>query len=374
MFVKRRAALQNHINPKRRIRVFVHLAHNKDLKSWRAAWSNGSLVGINDPTPYGYGRAEHMGCDVEFSEAHTETFITKSIRYIMRGLLGFDYVHAFRQRKRLFTSDVVWTHTESQYLAVAAVMWGRRGPRILAQTVWLFDKWKSVPLVLKILYKKLIEAVDILTVHSSHNLEIAKNLFPNKQILLVPFGIPTESLGKPSVKHHSQLVVVAPGNDRHRDWTTLVSACDMVPGIKLTILSSNASKKLMTNRKYLHIGKANSNTEFMSFISEADVVCVPLSTNYHASGITVVQEAVSIGVPVIASDTGGLRDYFSDGEISYVPVGDVNELYKALMKIKDDKLESIEKAIRAQEHLIKNKIGAESYIRQHVDISNKFFI
>jgi len=33
---------------------------------------------------------------------------------------------------------------------------------------------------------------------------------------------------------------------------------------------------------------------------------VPLLPNLHASGITVIQEAVLAGVPVVATDTGGL--------------------------------------------------------------------
>ena len=353
------------------MRVFVHLAYNKGLEAWRDEWANGSLVGINDPTPYGYGRAEHMYCDVEFSKAHTENFLGKSIRYIMRGLLGFDYVHALRQKRKISAADVVWTHTESQYLAVAAVMRGRRRPRILAQTVWLFDRWSGISFLQKILYRKLISFVDVITVHSSHNLEIARKLFPNKHILLVPFGIPMENMTRPVAKTHDQFTVVAPGNDRHRDWATLIKACDMVPEARLIILSGSANRKLMTGRKYLYVGKANSNAEFMSYMSKADVVCVPLSKNHHASGITVVQEAVSVGIPVIASDTGGLRDYFGDSEISYVPVGDVAGLYNALMKIKNDKIGSVKKAMHAQEHVIKNNIGAEYYIERHVNISQK---
>ncbi len=47
-------------------------------------------------------------------------------------------------------------------------------------------------------------------------------------------------------------------------------------------------------------------------------MCVPLKHNKHASGITVVQEAVLSGVPVVATLRAGLDAYFSHDEIRYV--------------------------------------------------------
>ena len=62
------------------IRVFAHLARDKDLDAWREAKAAGRLVGINDETPYGYGRAERMGCRVEFSRSRRETLVETGLR------------------------------------------------------------------------------------------------------------------------------------------------------------------------------------------------------------------------------------------------------------------------------------------------------
>ena len=48
----------------------------------------------------------------------------------------------------------------------------------------------------------------------------------------------------------------------------------------------------------------------------ADLVVVPLKPNLHASGLTVVFESISCGVPLICTDTGGLRAYFSQDELT----------------------------------------------------------
>ncbi len=37
---------------------------------------------------------------------------------------------------------------------------------------------------------------------------------------------------------------------------------------------------------------------------------VPLKPNKHASGITVMEEAALHGLPMVVTDTGGLKAYF----------------------------------------------------------------
>ena len=68
----------------RPIRVFVHLARNKDVTQWSAAYKAGTLVGVNEETPYGYGRAERMGCEVRFSASGPEGPVGKILRRELR--------------------------------------------------------------------------------------------------------------------------------------------------------------------------------------------------------------------------------------------------------------------------------------------------
>jgi glycosyltransferase involved in cell wall biosynthesis len=64
-------------------------------------------------------------------------------------------------------------------------------------------------------------------------------------------------------------------------------------------------------------------------MAAADVLVVP-STWYEAFGRVVV-EAMSYGVPVIASRTGGMAELFTDHQEGlYVPVGDVQAIERAL--------------------------------------------
>jgi len=46
----------------RQIRVFVHLARGYGAADWKKRWAEGKIIGIHDPLPYGYYRAQELGC------------------------------------------------------------------------------------------------------------------------------------------------------------------------------------------------------------------------------------------------------------------------------------------------------------------------
>lgn len=353
------------------INVFVHLARDKDAEAWHRRWQDGKLVGVNDPTPYGYGRATEMGCRVRYSTSFKENPVETFVRLALRVLTGFDAVHALRQRRAILESDVVWTHTESQFLAVAAILPRTGGPKVIAQTVWLFDRWNGLNPLHKWLYSRLIRRLDVLTFHSSHNMAVAKAAFPEMDCRLVPFGIPSERMTPPAPRRNGRLEIIAPGSDRHRDWATLVKAVSGLKDTFATILSGTAPKRLAKGQRTIEIKQARSNEELTDHFSKADVLCVPLKPNKHASGITVIQEAVLAGVPVVASRAGGLDEYFAPDEVRFVEPGDATALRDALSEVARDPEAATAMARRAQERMRRDAMGAQTYIRRHVALSRE---
>uniref|UniRef100_UPI0019816389 glycosyltransferase n=1 Tax=Burkholderia sp. Ac-20379 TaxID=2703900 RepID=UPI0019816389 len=333
----------------RTLQVFAHLAVDKDAEQWRRSREAGRLVGLNDATPYGYGRADAMQCRVAFSRSAPEPAVAKFVRLAVRAVTGFDLIHAWRNRDAIRVADVVWTHTESQYLAVAAVglLIGKR-VRVIGQSVWLIDRWRALWWPHKLLFRRLIGRVDVLTFHSPDNLAIARRLFPAARTELVRFGIPSERRQAPRCVPRDTIRVLALGNDRHRDWATLIEAVRNVEGVALTILSGSVPARLARGAVNVDIRLARNNSELEAAFAEATLVCVPLRPNLHASGITVVQEAVLSGLPVIASDVGGLSAYFTRDEVRYVPVGDAAALRAAIVEVARAPAAAIARAIRAQ--------------------------
>jgi glycosyltransferase involved in cell wall biosynthesis len=102
----------------------------------------------------------------------------------------------------------------------------------------------------------------------------------------------------------------------------------------------------------------------------ADIIVVCLVENLHASGITVIEEAVLCGVPVIATDAGGLRSYFSPEEITYVPPKDPQALRSAidLLSANDEMRQG--KAKRALARMKDGDVNSRSFVARHVELSN----
>jgi hypothetical protein len=151
------------------IRIFVHLANGYGARNWQQRWASGQILGINERPAYGYFRAAEDGCSIVYSEDMKENGLQKLFRLGIRFLLGFDFVHAWRNRKGIFESDVVWTHTESQHLAILSlfrILFWKHRPKLIAQSVWLFDRWQRFGLMRRWLYSALLSKADILTVHS----------------------------------------------------------------------------------------------------------------------------------------------------------------------------------------------------------------
>jgi glycosyltransferase involved in cell wall biosynthesis len=336
------------------VRVFVHLAYGFDDALWTQRWREGTLIGINEPRPYGYHRAAAHGCEVSYSRDHAEGTLARAARLGLRGLLGFDLLHAFRNRAGILRADAVWTHTESQNLSVLALLrLARRPPRgaarpvVIAQCVWLFDHLTRFE-PRAALWRALLRDADVITVHSPENLAVAQRMFPGRRVELVRYGICTDEI-KPARARASErpLRVIAVGNDRHRDWLTLTAAVRDRAWCELRIVSQTAPRSLAKNAPNIECSRVANNAALKAAYDWADVAVVALKPNLHASGLTAIQEATVRGLPVIASDVGGLRACMSEPE-------------RARLRVE-----------RAQRKLRTGGINSVTFVRRHVELSRE---
>jgi glycosyltransferase involved in cell wall biosynthesis len=83
----------------------------------------------------------------------------------------------------------------------------------------------------------------------------------------------------------------------------------------------------------------------------------------------VLEEAALLGVPIICSDAGGLRAYFSDPEIRFVPPQDITALKAAIRQLAADPSARLALAEKAQARMGPSGLSSESYVRRHVEIS-----
>jgi glycosyltransferase involved in cell wall biosynthesis len=355
------------------IKVFVHLAHGFGAQSWARRWKDGKILGVNEPLPYGYYRADTMGCAVRHSEDRHEAALGKLFRLGIRAILGFDLIHAWRNFDGIRSADVVWTHTESQFLSILLLLLSTpraRRPKLIAQSVWLFDQWHGFSALKQRLLSMLITQADVLTAHSPENLAVAKRLFPEVRSELVLFGIAADTKITPALRSVKKpLSIISLGNDTYRDWNLLIDAISGQQDWTLKIASQKIKLSSIGNAANVEVVRLKANDELFALYQWADVLVLAIKPNLHASGITVIQEAALQGIPVICSNTGGLRAYFSDTEVYFVPPQDATALRNAIHYLADHPDVRLTLAQKAQARMGPNGLSSEAFVRRHVDIA-----
>ncbi len=363
------------IDEREDIKVFVQLAYGFGGRNWSERYDRGEIIGVNERFAYGYLHASAMGCDVVYSEDYRETRFGRILRLAIRVLLGFDLVHAWRNRQALYRADVVWTHTESQSLAVTAllaILRKRPRPKLILQSVWLIDRWRKTGAARRWLWRHLMSSGDILTFHSSANWSIAQRIFADNRCEIVLFGIRASEVkpvrDRPLLR---PIKLIAVGNDVHRDWKTLIDAVAELPNVELTIVSQRAQTSLVSGLENVTLVSPSTNAALTAIYDRSDIAILPLKPNLHASGVTALQEAVLYGLPVICSDVGGLRDYFSEDEVAYVPAASPEALRQQIAALVNDDVGRAAMARRAQAKMGPNALSSQSFVRRHVELSRE---
>ncbi|HVB80554.1 MAG TPA: glycosyltransferase family 4 protein [Candidatus Binataceae bacterium] len=357
------------------IKVFVHLGHGFGGQSWTQRQAIGAIPGLNDHLAYGYYRASGNGWSVEYSEDERENALTTFCRLALRRIIGFDLIHAWRNRKELFAADIVWTHTEIENLAVLFLFrFCRRSrqPKVIANCVWLFDRWPHLPWPKRFMYRELLKRADAVTTFSPANIQIAKKLLPSVRCEYIRWGATIDDLRTPSRKSvHHPLRIAALGNDIHRDWKTVISAFGNRERYKVAIASRRLDSRLLAGIDNVTVLSVATADDVKALYEWADIVLVSLKPNLHASGITVVLEAVILGVPVVCTDSGGLRAYFSSSEIYYVPIYAPIAMRAAVEELARDDERRWDMVIRAQRQLLNAKLTTKGFAERHRRLSEE---
>lgn len=357
------------------LRAFVQLSYGYGATNWHTRWKKGEIPGINEPYAYGYYRAAGPGIVIAQSEDRVEGPLSRLVRYGVRFILGFDFVQAWRNRGGILSADVVWTHTEAQALAVLLLYRltsGASHPPLIAQSVWLMDRWPHEPTWRRLLMRSLLSRADMLTFLSPENLAQARTIFPGQRMEWIPFGIRADEMTDHPAPRHAPgapIQVLSLGNDRHRDWTTLIAATSSLPA-DVTCHVTIATASLPPSAAHVTRVTPTHNDALFGLYDAADIVVVPLTHNLHASGITVIEEATLRGLPVIATDTGGLRHYFDGTCVFYVPVGDAQAMGHAIVTLACDP-DRCARMVRNARERMHTCLNSKSYALRHVALSRE---
>ena len=316
--------------PQTSVRVFVHSRQGLGEETVDAAFKNGTA---HNPRPYGFESAEQPGFALTYSKDSRET----NFQVWLFHFLGFDIVHAFRNLRRFCRADITWTVLEWEWLALSLLQRLRLAPQrpIIGNSVWMMDKWPTWGRRYRIVWKWLMSPNVYLAMHSEAAAMRARSLLPDKDFHVVPFGISTLAFPPRTPRRWDAtdrpIRIYAIGDDKTRDWITLLSAFGNDSRFSIRIICRWIDKVVnVGDFDNLEVPRDNSIAAQQSGYCWADVVVMPMVENVF-SGITVVCEAVAMGVPVVCSETGGVPTYFSAGEVLYVKPSDPESLRDAVL-------------------------------------------
>lgn len=292
-------------------------------------------------TPYGYELAgSHY--EMAWSTDRCEAPVWRVARRRAMSALGFDLVHVWRNRAVMDRSDVIWTHTEREHLAVTlayVVRPWRRWPAVLAQTVWLWDDWPSASPTRRRLTAFLLRRQPVEAVHSHVNAEIARREVPGRQVLHLPFGTapcaPGTDTGIDGAAAPPPVLTV--GNDRHRDWVLLDEVAHALPDVEFRVMSTSRGARALRWPANVEVRPAASRQELEEAYRSCAALVLPLLPNVHASGATTVIEGMSAQCRVVVTDVGGIGDYVAP-EVLLVPPADAAALTDAVRAAVDGRV------------------------------------
>lgn len=276
--------------------------------------------------PYGLERLADSGMRVGHREVAELSGFTRrlaSLRGLRRGPLGHNFV------------DIAITWEESTAVPMLA---GLGAGRMFSGVIWATDTVEAghhgpgVALI-----RRALRQMDGLWTLSRPQVAAVQEWLgaDSPPVHFLPFGVDHEFYAP--APYPDRPHIVSGGGDRDRDPATLFAALDQVlrvrPGVAVTVQTGS---KLAPPDGVIVVPTL-THVEMARMLASASVVAIPTRANMHASAITVALEAMSVGRPVVVSDTPGMRDdYFADGFDSFVvPTYDADALAERVIWLLD---------------------------------------
>jgi glycosyltransferase involved in cell wall biosynthesis len=118
-----------------------------------------------------------------------------------------------------------------------------------------------------------------------------------------------------------------------RDYDTLFKATDGLD-VQIVVVTHPYALEGLKIPPWVKVLESIPQQDYLGVIAEAGICVIPVSNIDTASGQMTLIQAMSLGVPVIATRCIGTEDYVRDGETGrFVDMGDVKGMRKAIREL-----------------------------------------
>lgn len=212
-----------------------------------------------------------------------------------------------------------------------------RAARIGSGVIWATDQRRLYLNPRYVAMRSVLRRLDFVWTLSRGQLPVLSDWLDVDDSLLhyVPFGIDVNFF--PQSEGPERPLVLTLGNDRDRDIHTMYEALKVLKRAKPEVRVVVQTRSTLPPPKGVEVVRDIPARRLAAVYASASVVVLATRPNLHVSGMTAALEAMSVGRPVVLSDTPGAADYIVDGVTGrLVPPGDPKDLCGALIELLED--------------------------------------
>jgi hypothetical protein len=316
------------------VRAAVLSGH--DLDAWQARYDAGAAPAR---LPYGVDALEEVGFALRAHGRSGGRAVAKA-RDVVEHRLGFPVQVPLRSIPDVARSDLVVALLEQEG-ALPAIFKARGIPPyarrpLMVWSCWLADEiGRAAPSERAAMYNRFRHA-DLIAHLSGRETEILVDAgFSEEQLVVMTYGV-SDDYYVPGAEEDRDLDLVAIGQDRGRDYATLLDAIrgtDLV--LDLVCRPENLAGLAVPDNVRVH-GPV-SHEHYRSMLRRTKVMAVPTRVLAYPTGSSVGLEASASGCCVVATDTPAMSDYIQDETSGVlVPPGDVTAWRETLLSLRDD--------------------------------------
>ena len=304
------------------MRTLVEMVQSRHTDQWAERHARGE---VPDAWPYGLNRLAAHGIEPVWPSRHQG--LSEGLSRAVAKAAGGRFLDSWTAPVRNVDARLCW----DERTGIPAALDPRtRGVPVVSGIIWATDP--QAPRRARVLLRRALQKRNVIVFVNSRG-----QLGPLREISFgrleyLPFGVDTGFWYRSDDPDPGSRVVVSAGNDRHRDFETLIRGALKHPKNRLIL----ASSVQIDSGKRLDVGP-RTHSELRALFHEANVVSVATHPNDHCSGLTTTLEAMSCGRPVVATRNPGMDEYIDDGVTGIlVPPGDADALATAVEQLLDD--------------------------------------
>jgi len=198
-----------------------------------------------------------------------------------------------------------------------------------------------------------IRSLDAAIVVAGNMVEFFQTILGPDRVRCIPHGVDTTFWQPSETKSRNQSAQVLFVGSHLRDFDVLRRVIQIVSGrdssIRFHAVVSKAHAALFKDLNCLSIYPRIDDDELRRLYQTTDVFVCPL---LQCTASNSLLEALACGVPIVATDTGGVRDYVSEDSAVLTRPGDAEEMAQALFSLIDDENHRQEMSIAARKRAL----------------------